>query len=231
MSKLFKNLKSIFVIEGEDTGSGKRPVAKPEAKKGKDEAESQVKSTPDKPAIQVANVGEGKVNQKFTDILLKAIESNNQEGFDYIEFKRSLQNLFKMNLPEETMYKSAYAAAQTMGATPQGLLSSAERYLEVLQQEQDKFAAAIKNQRAKQIDGRVAEMGRISEGIKQKQAKIAELEAEIDAAQKKLAKVEGSIEAAAAKVEKTGRDFEASYGNLVGQIRSDMENIKKHLAQ
>ncbi len=223
MSQLFKNLKSIFVVESKG-GANPKKAAQKDAVEAKDDAGDSDAST-----LRV-EVGDGEINQKFTDILLKAIEDHNQEGFDYIEYKRSLQNLFKMNLPEETMYKSAYAAAQTMGATPGGLVSSAEQYLEVLNREQEKFQVAIKKQRAKQIDGRVQEMKQIQEGIRQKEARIKELQAEVGSAQQQLTQVEGSIETATAKVETTGRDFQASFGNLVGQIRGDIENIKKHLA-
>jgi len=222
MSQLFKNLKSIFVVEGEDAPKkrGKASV----------EADDAAPAEEVNPKMEIdAEVLEGAVNPKFTDILLKAIEANNQEGFDYLEFKRSLQNLSKMNMSEETTFKSAYAAAQTMGATPDGLINSADRYLQVLKKEEEKFAAALANQRAKQIDGRMTEMQQMQEGVRQKEARIKDLEVEIAADKGKLTQAEATIRAATTKVEATGKNFQASYGNLIKQIREDMSNIKKHL--
>jgi len=223
MSQLFKNLKSIFVVEGAD--AGKKKARKEVSKEG---PISKEKGAP-KVEIDV-DVPEGTVNQKFTNILLKAIEANNQEGFDYLEFKRALKNLFKMNMPEETTFKSAYASAQTMGATPDGLVQSAEKYLHVLENEEKKFKSALANQRSKQIDGRMEEMQQMQEGIRQKQARIKELESEIATAQEKLKEAEETIKKAATKVESTGKDFQASYGNLIRQIQGDISNIKKHLS-
>jgi septal ring factor EnvC (AmiA/AmiB activator) len=171
----------------------------------------------------------GEVNQKFTDILLKALEVNNQEGFDYFEFKRSLQNLLKMDMDEATVYKSAYATAQTLGATPNGLISSAQRYLTVLQKEEEKFKVALGNQKSKQIDGGLQEIKQFEQSIVDKKKQIEKLMEEIAQLETHLAKMKGEIQESAQKIESTRADFVASYSNLVSQINQDIENIGKYL--
>lgn len=224
---IFKKIKSAFIIEDEHSGEteatreipSSRDTVEPEAaRNGGDAAVSPDVPTP-----------EGEINEKFTDILLKALEANNQEGFDYIEFKRSLQNLFKMNMEEGTAYKSAYATAQTLGATPKGLVSSAERYLGVLKKEEDKFKVALNNQRAKQIEGGLQEIKQFEQTIAGKKKQIEQLQKEIEQHQQALTKMQGEIEAAAEKIESTRSDFVASYMNLVKQIQQDIENIGKYL--
>ena len=226
MSKLLKNLKSIFVVEESAKGA-----KKPAKEKKRSEEKVAPKSEPviSQPALQVS-VEEGRVSQKFTDILLKSIEANNQDGFDYIEFKKAVQNLQKMNMAEDTTYKSAFATAQTMGATPDGLISSAEQYLEVLSKEEGKFQNALTNQRTKQVDGKKKKIEELKAKIQRTHAKIEELQSSIGATQEELGQVEASVQGAAAKIEQTSRDFEASFGNLVTQIKTDINNIKKHLA-
>ncbi len=222
MSQLFKNLKSIFVVEGDEKAQEEEASAPSENPEESEPPEQQG------PAITLT-AGDGKISQKFTDILLQAIEKNNQDGFDYIEFKRSLQNLFKMNLPEQTTYQSAYAAAQTMGASPAGLVASAQQYLSVLEGEEQKFKKALENQRRKQVDSKVAELQQLEDSIKAKEAEIAALSKEIEASRGALDEVRTAIEEASQRVEATGQDFVATYGNLVAMIEKDVENIKKYL--
>ncbi len=223
MSGIFKKIKSAFVIE-EGKSSESAGDSRPQEKSsGSQEA-------PKVPIQDIDRATEpGTVNPKFMDILLKALEANNQEGFDYIEFKRSLQNLHKLNMDEITVYKSAYATAQTLGATPQALISSAQQYLTILQKEDEKFKVALNNQRSKQIDGGLQEITKYEESIKQKVEHIEKLKTEISQIEEKLTGRKAEIEDSAQKIEMTRSDFVASYTSLVNQIRQDIENIGKYL--
>lgn len=172
----------------------------------------------------------GEVNQKFSDILFKAIEAHNQEGFDYLEFKRSIQNLAQMNLEEATAFKSAFATAQTMGATPKALSVSAQHYLAVLQKEEEKFHLALANQKAKQIDGGLKELKSWEQSIQDKTTHIEKLKQEITTLQEQMDKLKSDISGAEEKINGTERDFMATYQHLVNQIRQDIENIGKYLS-
>lgn len=227
MSSIFKKIKSAFIIE---EGSDKQTSEEFKESASQETAGVEAASTPEELPVNLeVQSGDGEINPRFTDILLKALEANNQEGFDYIEFKRSLQNLLKMNMEEDTVYKSAYATAQTLGATPNGLISSAQRYLNVLKKEEDKFKVALNNQRAKQIDGGQQEVKQLEHGIEGKRKQIQKLQQEIEQSENHLAKLQGEIKASAQKIEDTRSDFVASYLNLVKQIEQDIENIGKYL--
>lgn len=145
MSDLLKKFKSVFVVE-EESGAVK-------ATETTQQQPSQ-QSTPIAPQ-PIRSVAEaGNVTDKFVQVLLGALEKNNQQGFDYFEFRQSLKNLEKMPMDEATRYRSAYAMAQTMGVTPAKLLESAQFYLNVLSGEQSKFNEAHAQQRAKLIGNR-----------------------------------------------------------------------------
>ncbi len=226
MSNLFKNLKSIFVVDAQGQKTPDTSTAEPtsaEVKKPQSGHDSEVE-------VEISDSGEGEVSEKFTEILLKAIEANNQQGFDYIEYKRSLQNLSKMEMDEGTSYKSAYAAAQTMGVTPASLVESANRYLSVLQKEEGKFEAALGKQKGKQVDGGLERIGELETAIREKETKINELTQQIEADKDELSRMKQEVEQAGRKVQKTKVDFIASYNSLVSQIHSDIEKIKKYLS-
>ena len=155
------------------------------------------------------------------------METQNQEGFDYIEFKQSIQNLKKMDMDEATVFKSAYATAQTLGATPGGLVASAKRYLSVLKKEEDKFNVALSNQRKKQIDGGLGDIKGLEQSIQQKLDEIEKLKKDVEASKSKLVAMKKEIADANLKIDTTQQDFVASYGHLVEQIHQDVENIEK----
>ena len=131
---MFDRLKSLFIVEDEGPKkSSKAYQPQAEEQKGTPPAKSQQKTRSTRP------VAGGKVTSKFTNILFGAMEKNDQEGFDYLEFKQSLQNLAKMPMDEATRFKSAFAMAQTMGVTPDLLVKSAEFYIQVLDGEKNLF--------------------------------------------------------------------------------------------
>ena len=220
---MFKNLKSLFIEEEE--GSSKKPVSK---------QNRAAKNTPTAPASK-ATVSEskagrpGQVTKKFMEILLKAMEAGNLDGFDYLEYKQSLKSLEKMPMDEATRYQSAFAMAQTMGATPDKLIKTAQHYINLLSNEEKKFEDALANQTTKQIGSKRQKISKLEENVKAKAEKIKKLTQEIEADQKQAAAMKQEISSATQKVESTKNDFIASYNTLVGLINRDVENMSKYL--
>lgn len=220
---MFKNLKSLFIEDIED--SGKKPEPK-----GKKESAPVADTPPAKAKVAESKVGDpGKVTQRFMEILLKAMEANNLDGFDYLEYKQSLRSLEKMPMDEQTRFQSAYAMAQTMGATPAKLIETAEHYINVLQNEEKKFEDALTHQRNKQIGSKQQEISQLEESIKTKAEQIKKLTAEIEAEQKQSEALKTEIREAGQKVENTKNNFIASYNALVDKISGDIEKMSKYL--
>lgn len=224
---MFKNLKSLFIIEEENESAQA-------AAKAKDQKGENVKSAPKKAAgediIQESAAGEpGKVTSKFMDILLKAMESQNLDGFDYLEYKQSLRSLEKMPMDEPTRYQSAFAMAQTMGATPDKLVKTAQHYIDVLKKEEAKFEEALANQQQKQIDNKQGEVEELDKLIQSKAEQIKRLTQEIEQHQRKAEQLKKGMKEASAKVQSTKNNFIASYNALVSQISQDIERMRKYL--
>ncbi|MBA4851200.1 hypothetical protein [Emticicia sp. BO119] len=219
MSDIFKTLKGLFVVqtstEGETTESN--TPAKPEAK------------TTTTATSAVPHIPEGKASEKFYDILLNAMEANNQEGFDYLEYKKSLQTLAKMPMDEQTRYFSAFAAAQAMGVTSQKLTDSANFYLKVLASEDAKFQESVAAQREKQIGNKDRAINDLEATIKAKTEQIAKMTQEIQAHQADMEKMKAEISDAVIKIETTLSDFHATFNELTTQIGKDVENMGKYL--
>jgi hypothetical protein len=222
MSDFLKKLKGIFVVDTSTDGQTAESTEKSTSAKSETPANSTTQSsTPTAPA--------GKASEKFYDILLGAMEANNQEGFDYLEYKKSLQTLAKMPMDEQTRYFSAFAAAQAMGVTPQKLTDSANFYLKVLASEDSKFQESVNAQRQKQIGNKEKAIADMDATIKAKTDQIAKLTQEIQTHQTDMEKMKAEISDAVVKIETTLSDFHATFDELTTQINKDVENMGKYL--
>ena len=229
MSEFWSKFKGVFVET--DPNAVKQPSATPQSAPTatRENVASQKQtpsvSTPSAPTFS----GQGAVNEKFMQALSGAMEAANLDGFDYFEFKLSLKNLASMPMDEATRYKSAFAMASTMGATPEKLINAAIHYLDVLKNENAKFSQAAENQRAAQVGNKQSQADNLDAVIKQKAEQIRQLTAEIDQHRKDITKLNDEIGQATVKVAQTQQDFAASYQSLVGQIEQDVTNMKNYL--
>lgn len=223
-SDMFKKIKSIFVLEDGTEA------------KLEDGKKSNQESTPAPPTPTVTqrstvstSSGDQQPDAKFTDLLLKAIESNNLDGFDYLEYKNSLRSIVNV-IPDEGMrYKSAFEMAKTMGLTKEKLIQSGQHYLGILANEDKKFKDALENQKTKQIQGRADQLSAIEKAIVDKQQMIEKLTKEIADSTAQLDAVRTEINDAVVKIDLTNQQFVASYNLVYSQIYEDIEKIKTNL--
>ena len=222
-------LKSLFVIE-EGTSSNKAKKSKKTTKKETSPKATSTKAAPTKSDKAPATTADpGQVTAKFMEILLAAMDKKNLDGFDYLEYKQSLKSLENMPMDEPTRYKSAFAMAKTMGATPDMLVKTAGHYINVLKNEEKKFGQALVAQRAKQVGGREKQIKNLETGIQKKAEMIKKLTEEIEQDQKSLAAMKSEISGAVLKVETTKNNFIASFNALVATIQKDIDNMKQYL--
>lgn len=222
---MWKNLKSYFIVEEEGTKKPKTPTA------GKPAVKTPAKPAPPKgtaaaPASAPESL-EGSVNDRFVKVLLEAMEAANLPGFDYLEFKKSLQNLKKMNFTDSVRFQTAFAAAESMGVTPKQLQDSAQHYLDTLTKEQQKFSKALAGQRAQQISDKQTKLKQIDAEIGRQEAKIKELQAEIEKSKAAQSKLRKSIKGSEDKLTKTQADFETTMQIIADGIKQD----KAHMAE
>ena len=218
---MIKKLKSLFIVEDESSKeTAKQTQDNPNTKK-----EPSIKidtSVPEK--------GTGKPDEKFVTRLLQAIEDNNIDGFDYLEYKQSIASLDSMNMDEGTRYKSSMAMAKTMGATKDSLISSAQHYLKVLKTEETKFQDALRNQHDKVVTGTEQELKSMQTSIDTKQKQIEQLRVEIEQTKLELEKKKSSVDSNLAKINSTKEGFYAAYHIVVDQIEDDVSKMNQYLS-
>ena len=223
---MLKKLKSLFIIEEEVKASSPKSstsTSNTNSNKGKSSSSTANEDIP--VDVQV------KAPEKFINSLLSAIEKNNMEGFDYLEFKQSLKSLDGMDMDELTRYNSAFAMAKTMGATKTNLINSAKHYIGILSDEKSKFNDAYQKQKEKQVIAREEKLKSLEASIEKKKAQIKKLQQEIIAAETQLEKKKNEINSAAAKVSKTRDQFFAAHKKVNDQIELDIKRMNKYLTK
>ncbi len=250
-----KNLKSLFVVTEEGgkkeattgkskgskstTNSGRKgtktTTKKTDAKmtsgkstntKNKDTAKSKTTATTPKASTQSTP----DIDQKSYEKLMQAIEANNIEGFDYLEFKSSLNALKDAPLDEKTKYTSAFAMAATLGLTSEKLLTSAKFYQGILDNEKEKFKQHLRTQIEQRIVAKESERNKLNASIREKSEMIKKLTEEIKQHQGDLANVEGEIDDIKCKVSEAKDRFLNTYNFLIAQFKKDTEKIKQYLS-
>lgn len=223
MSDILKKFKSVFVVEEEDSTAQKTNQTQQTT-----QHPAEMSAPP--PKQRVAESGaSGSVSEKFVEILAAALEKNNQEGFDYFEFRQALKNLAKMPMDEQTRFHSAYAMAQTMGVTPAKLVDSAKFYLNVLSNEQAKFSEAHAQQRARLIGNREEEVKNLEAMIQNKAEQIKQLTQQIEEHRQRSEQIRKEINESTVKIETTKADFEATFASVTGHLQEDINKIQQYL--
>ncbi|MEE9374681.1 MAG: hypothetical protein V3V00_16620 [Saprospiraceae bacterium] len=226
---MLKKLKSLFVIEeaGGNISANTETADKNTAPSGKSSAT--INSSSSGKAKKSSPVVKGAPQEKFVNILLEAVEKNNLEGFDYLEYKQSLQSLSKMNMDETTQYKSAFAMASTMGVSKEKLVKSVHHYLSVLKNEETKFNQALTSQINHKVGQRKEGLKSLKDNIKNKESQINKLQKQIESHKNDLEKVKAEIENAQSKVEGTKSGFYGSYKVVASQMEKDLKKINEYL--
>ena len=233
MSDFFNKLKGVFLVEDPNGVATPPPPSRNEVKSNTTASAASTPSANTNPSVSTVSTpmssGGGQVNDKFFEVLAKAMEAANQDGFDYFEFKQALANLKNVPMDDATRFKSAFAMSQAMGITTDKLVNSANYYLNVLKTEQTKFVQAAANQRQAQVGNKQAQADNLEAVMRQKAEQIKQLTAEIAQHGKEVETIKSDTSQAVVKVEQTSRDFEATYQLLVGQIQTDVNSMKNYL--
>jgi len=225
---MLKNLKSLFIVDDaeEENKESSESVEKSEVKSDKKPAASIPPPLPNNP---ISASSEGALDTKIVEKLLQAIEKNNLEGFDYLEYKKSLKALEKMPMDEATKYRSAFATASTMGVTLDKLLKTTNFYIGVLDKENEQFIGAFKNQFDSKVSGREREIAQFESIIKEKSEQIKKLTEEIAKHQQQIGDLKAKVEESNSKINKTQNDFKVSYSHLKAQFEEDIVKMQKYL--
>lgn len=169
------------------------------------------------------------LDTRSAQFLMKALESKNLPGFDYIEFKQSLGALVEMNMDEGTAFKSAFATASTMGLTKQKLVESTSHYKQVLQKEKGQFDIALKNRMQQRVGAKAEENQRHKARLKQIEDQMKRLQEEIVQVKQKIEENNSLRETESKKLSLQQENFEKTYQLIQQEMDRDSAKITQYL--
>lgn len=169
------------------------------------------------------------VDEKSFKILANAIQKSNLPGFDYLEYRESVRSLLDMDMEEKLAFKSAFSTGSTMGLTLEKLIKSANHYIEVLNDEKQKFKVELQHQVESKILSRETEKERLRKKVETLDRQIASLEQEKTMTEKKLENYDSEVEEAKEKIRTASVNFNGTVDKLVDQIESDIQDIQTNL--
>ncbi|HRI29356.1 MAG TPA: hypothetical protein PK239_08600 [Chitinophagales bacterium] len=216
-----KNLKSLFIVD--------ETTQKKEETEKQNPQQEGVQLTPPPLPENYSGNPETKTDPRVYEMLLSVIESNNQDGFDYLEFKASLQALNNLPLDEATKYKSAFATASTMGLTLDKLITSADFYKNVLNRERDKFKAELERKMQDTVVSKDKEKQQLEDNINKKEQQIANLSSEINQHRQNLAQLQQQLAEIQFKIQQTQSAFFNTHQHLLSQFEDDMQKMRQYL--
>ncbi|WP_298544653.1 hypothetical protein [uncultured Aquimarina sp.] len=225
---MLKNLKSLFIVDDSEEENKETSESTEKADVSSDKKPT-ASTPPPLPNNPISSSSEGVLDTKIVEKLLQAIEKNNLDGFDYLEYKKSLKALEKMPMDEATKYRSAFATASTMGVTLDKLLQTTNFYIGVLDKENEQFIGAFKNQFDSKVSGREREIAQFESIIKEKSEQIKKLTEEIAKHQNQISDLKAKVEESNSKINKTQNDFKISYSHLKAQFEEDIVKMQKYL--
>lgn len=233
---MLKKIKRLFIVEEESIEEKLNKVVNensaPEKKTKSKAKKSDTPTTKIETETFDSNMrGPSKPAKKFTSILLKALNKNNLEGSDYLEFKESLRSLKGVIDDEATRYKSSYAVLQSNGVTKEKLIETSQHYISVLKEEKSNFERTFRDQQAKQVKAREDKITKLTTGLERKKGQLQKLINEIETMEEQLKGAKKEVNQVAGKVQLTKDQFMASYHMIVDQIKEDVSKIKKYITK
>ncbi|MBK7340998.1 MAG: hypothetical protein IPQ10_10945 [Saprospiraceae bacterium] len=220
---IFDKLKSIFIVTDESAGQG--------VQQSGDKSNDGTDQNPKKAGSpQVSQIPLGQSSERFLEILAQVLEKNNQAGFDYLEYKKAVQSVAKLqNMDESNQFKTAYAAAQAMNVQPLQLIDSAKKYLSILELEEKNFNQSAAQFLQTQISQKENEQKALDLSMKQKSEQIELLKKELAESQKRFDSIQSELQNAKTKVETNQANFVASYAQVVDNIQADIRKMEQYL--
>jgi len=172
------------------------------------------------------------IGQEDADIkqqLADALEKANQEGYDYFEFARSVDNQAKLIPSEALRFQSTFAVATSMGLSADKLLASAEHYLNVLKKKEDEFNKALIQHQGTAVTTKEEAIKKIDADMQAKAEQIQKITVEINGLQQQKTDMINEISTAKSDLERVKNNFYATLKIFTGRITSDIEKMKSYL--
>jgi hypothetical protein len=153
----------------------------------------------------------------------------NLPGPDYYEFWKMMETL-ETAVPDEAVRMNAvFSTLKVQGLSKETLISSAEKYLQVLDKDKLEFKNAVGSKVLGEIEGRKKSITALEEKNKQNADLIQKLTAEINDNTQKITSLKKEVIDEEAKINGNTNGYNIACDAMLAQLSSDIQKIKTSL--
>ena len=173
----------------------------------------------------------GAVDLRFSEHLADVLVKHNLPGPDYFEFRDALRGLSSLDLSEHKQFQAAWASFKALGgsADVNQLVSTANQYLQVLNDDRAGFTKSVDATIAERVGGLQQEQQQRRADNETLTKQLAEIQQKIEANTARLASISGEIDLQTDKLSQSRRNYEATHEHFTKQIQDDIARIRQHL--
>jgi len=182
----------------------------------------------------VTNTVTGQFDQSTYDGLLEEIEKHDIDGIDYLEFTKSKKALDVMpGMSEQQKVTAAFATlkASAPNLSKESLLTTADHYLGVLQNEKKEFEGAIKAMTEEQVIAREKQVSDKETLIQQKLEAIQVLNEEIALEKENITTLKHEVVNETARISGISSNFIATLQVVQNEIDTNKKNISQFIVE
>ena len=226
-----------FVTPSEDEEEQVEQVAQEETQ----EEQPAVNSAPTKSSMTfaapsqgtIASPGQiiGKVNDAVYTMLSEAIERNNLEGNDFLEFMQALNGMASLAVDENVKFNMVFTTLGTSanGMTKEHLLGSIKHYLGVIENEKNIFTGEMASATESMVTANISNAESLNQTAQQKFEQIQQLQADIENINGQVDELNKSAKESEVKIAQKEADFEMTVGQLVTQLQNYDTKINQYI--
>ncbi len=169
-------------------------------------------------------------NQETYEKIMTVLDKNNIDGFDYYEFRQSIQNSSAMPLSEPDKFNTIFAMAKPFGVTKEKLISSIDFYAVKLDEHKAGFSTYIQGLREQEISVREQRKVDNDLAIQQKSDLIRQLTEEINALSQENNALSTEIYSQTSQINAKEQSFLITFDVVLKQINDDKNKIEMYIS-
>lgn len=195
----------------------------PEKKKEKPEVKPEPKTSVSIPnSFLNQSATSGIPDEKFVKMLMKVISDNDLPGLDYFEFKQAIDALGTAQIDEKTKFTTTFIVYAQQGCSKETLLSSIDKYSDIIKNEVTQFNAELKTQINEKVQSKLSR-------VEETKKKVMELTKEIADANEFILKASQEAQQESLNLQMVEANFKKSAEKVLGILQGDKEKINNYI--
>jgi Skp family chaperone for outer membrane proteins len=171
--------------------------------------------------------GAPQADPKMLEYFQTLVEKHNVEGNDYFEFRRTLNNMAAMPMPDQAKYSAAYFAL--MPISVEKIQQSALHYIEVIKQDSVEVAKEAEARRLERVGGLQKQAQKLEEETQALEEQIAAIRHKQQENAQQASAFRADAQATEQKIADKQQAYDVSMRSFIDTINTDLRNVAAYV--